>query len=135
MDEVADQKKLLQEIEDFEEADDDKDFQDEDDWEQICGIVENDSGVFVRHDSCECCPAAVLTEEEMVITPERKWRGNEWRAVSGSTPLADLFENQKSEEPRSSTPEICLPGSIKDSIACYPPAGRTPTIIIVDREV
>ena len=117
LDEVTDtaQNKLLQEIEDFEEADDDKDIQDEDDWEPICGIVENDSGVFVHHDPCECCPAAVLSEEEMMITPER--RHNEWRAVSSSTPLADLFENQKLEDPRSSTPIVCLPGSSTNNIA------------------
>ena len=41
-------------------------------------------------DPCECCPAAVLSEEEMVITPERKPK--EWRAVSSSTPVADLRE-------------------------------------------
>ena len=127
LDEIADQKKLLQEIEDFEEADDDKNIQEEDDWEQICGIVESDSGVFVRHESCECCPTAVLTEEEMIITPERKRQGNEWRAVSGSTPLADLFENQKSEDSRSSTPIVCLPGSSTTrSIAWYPPPAELP---------
>ena len=82
---------------------------------------------------CECCPAAVFSEEEMMITPER--RHNEWGAVSSSTPLADLFENQKLEDSRSSTPIICLPGSSTNNIAWYPPAGRSPIIITVEREV
>ena len=104
LDEI-DRGKLLQEIEDF-EIDDDEDIQGDKDWESVCGVVEEESDVFIRRGSCECCPAAVLTEEEIVVTPDRK--PTEWRAVSSSTPLANLFENltptAMTEAPRPSAP-------------------------------
>ena len=45
---------------------------------------------------------------------ERDDRGKDHESASGDN---NDFENQKPEEPRSSTPEICLPGSINDRIA------------------
>ena len=55
--------KLVREIQDIVEVDgDDVDIQGDNDWESVCSVVEEDTGALIRRDSCECCPAAVLTE-------------------------------------------------------------------------
>ena len=79
----------VQEVEDF--VNGDENVPDGDGWAPVCGVIEEADKFGDCSVTCACCPAAALSEEEMIVIPER--RLSEWRAVSKSTPLADLFEN------------------------------------------
>ena len=64
LDEI-DRGKLLQEIEDFEEVDDDEDIEGDNNWDWACCVFEKESGALIHRESCGCCPAR--------CSPRRRW--------------------------------------------------------------